>query len=43
MMREQLRRRIQEIREQRRRRGEMMGPRRGPGRLREGKPPRRRP
>jgi len=43
MMREQLRRRIQEIREQRRRRGEMMGPRRGPGRPREGKPPRRRP
>src|SRR5207245_5097153 len=43
MMREQLRRRIQEIREQRRRRGEMMGPRRGPGRPREGRPPRRRP
>src|SRR3989475_3943442 len=43
MMREQLRRRIQEIREQRRRRGEMMGPRRAPGRPREGRPPRRRP
>src|SRR6266571_2037231 len=43
MMREQLRRRIQEIREQRRRRGEMMGPRRAPGRPREAKPPRRRP
>jgi len=43
MMREQLRRRIQEIREQRRRRGEMMGARRGLGRPREGKPPRRRP
>ena len=43
MMREQLRRRIQEIREQRRRRSEMMGPRRAPGRPREAKPPRRRP
>src|SRR2546427_3724228 len=43
MMREQLRRRIQEIREQRRRRGELMGPRRAPGRPREGRPPRRRP
>ena len=43
MMREQLRRRIQEIREQRRRRSEMMGPRRAPRRPREAKPPRRRP
>ena len=48
MMREQLRRRIQEIREQRRGRGGrggggIMGPRRGLGRPREGKPPRRRP
>ena len=48
MMREQLRRRIQEIREQRRARGGrggagIMGPRRGLGRPREAKPPRRRP
>src|SRR2546429_8395523 len=43
MMREQLRRRIQEIRGQRRRRSEMMGPRRAPRRPREAKPPRRRP
>ena len=46
MMREQLRRRIQEIREQRRARGGrggggIMGPRRGLGRPREAKPPRR--
>src|SRR2546430_2128267 len=46
VMREQLRRRIQEIREQRRARGGrggagIMGPRRGLGRPREAKPPRR--
>jgi len=48
MMREQLRRRIQEIREQRRARGGrggagIMGPRRGLGRPPGAKPPRRRP
>ena len=48
MMREQLRRRIQEIREQRRARGGrggagIMGPRRGRGRPPGAKPPRRRP
>jgi len=43
MMREQLRRRIQDIREQRRARGQGLGPRGGAGRPRPGKPPRRRP
>jgi len=43
MMREQLRRRIEQIREQRRARGQVMEPRRGMDRPRHRKPPRRAP
>ncbi|HEU5262718.1 MAG TPA: hypothetical protein VFU41_14965 [Gemmatimonadales bacterium] len=43
MMREQLRRRIEQIREQRRARGQMLEPRRGMERPRQGRPPRRAP
>src|SRR6266496_3627192 len=43
MMREQLRRRIQDIREQRRARGQGLGPRGAARRPRPDKPPRRRP